>query len=1272
MRQEFNDFSGGLTEKTIPGVLNRYSTMDNIVLDRDGKFMSRDGFDIFSSTAYQVGTAERISRLVNFDNDSELIALHNKKLEYISGGAWTSLLGPASGNPFNTNSATSLVSDAQWNKHLYLASDSGDPVIKVYRDGSSVLQLRTAGLPAMRNTTYPTDGGLADAITLANDLRTKMIAHYGSNGASAAAGPYNDTAKAHVSHADLTSQASAVTASSAATNLATLITLLNTLRAQYTLHILDAKKQPYGSYMSEGKNYHVAPSSSASLTAYKIHTSSEVQPTTPWFNNLNFSLAATSDTISTNITISEVLPYLNELRDKWNWHTYAPLTHYNAFAQNASYYYTGLGYDKTSIARVLPYTWATITPNLGYFYQYVWDLYGEFNSHVSGTETGTHINTVSGYDSIQSEFASITSTVPTSFQNAIVGLAAVAQFFTQHYYDAYGATFYQYTADSTSGSAILTNVAPNPTGEVGSGTGWRVVPILGAGTTPFTWAYASGTFTTINNAVTATAATTITHTSNFSANNTALQFVHTNARYHTGYTSVQPWNYTAWVAALEALDSNLTTVADLQGYFDLAEDLYDAIRTHRLYNTTALTTYDNNKVYVKNSPYTVYSFNTTTQALGRNYNPHLGYSKGAASVKNAISYSAGSGGVYLNEYKEDYFTDHKPTAASFLFKSCFKYDYTVGTTAYTDRGPDSDPITVIGCEPDAFDDPDEAAAYAFSFTNFYAHANASNENWYIGDTTNFKKEIYRTIANGTQYYKTSGPVGLTGEITNAATTYSDLTVDENIISTTQLYSDGGVASNTKPPAATLLHHHQNRLYYVLGNKLYLSKDGDPDSVPADWYQEFPEAITGISSTRDNVLVATYTSIYRTEGVLDDLGNGTFSNLLIYDRMGCVASQSMVQAEGGVFFVGLDGVYFTDGVNTFRATDLPTTFSAYVNSSSKRNRVQGCYDKVGKRVYYTIQANNALSDPDILWVLDLNFGIKPGGVPVTTFSGGFDSYTGFRPTAITFYGGILHYGDNSGYVYKQTSGLNLDLNRDTGAAATSWSYRAILWDHKTCHLDFGGGDVRKFFTRCTYQFEQQSTNLSVQISSDADKGRVTNNLPIIRSRKLTDWGDSKIDWISSVYTTLPIAGNVIDETRRFKGDGSLRSNFRALEIKNAYCVIVASDQMGLVNIANISANVWSLTLVNAATRKWPLYSVGYYVRIAGVDYPVTVRTSDSVVRVSDSGLTALSVQSNVEWEMWGYPKNEKMRCIQYTVDYELLGQQQKDYQGSTSLDGGENA
>jgi hypothetical protein len=120
----FDDFSGGITDKDVPGRTNRFSICDNLMIDYDKKLLQRDGFDIFSATAYQLSAVERVARLVNFDTDSEVLAFQNKKAFAITAGAWAEVQGPGGGSSaqhaFNTNTAASLIEEAQWQHHLFL------------------------------------------------------------------------------------------------------------------------------------------------------------------------------------------------------------------------------------------------------------------------------------------------------------------------------------------------------------------------------------------------------------------------------------------------------------------------------------------------------------------------------------------------------------------------------------------------------------------------------------------------------------------------------------------------------------------------------------------------------------------------------------------------------------------------------------------------------------------------------------------------------------------------------------------------------------------------------------------------------------------------------------------------------------------------------------------------------------------------------------------------------------------------------------------------
>lgn len=1380
----FDEFDGGITDKDVPGRTNRYSICDNLLIDIDKKLIQRDGFDIYSSTAYQLVAGERVGRLVNFDQDSELLGFQNKKAYAIATGAWAEVQGPGGGSSttraFNYNNADSLFSEAQWQHHLIAAATRGsftatinistgyftatansvdngfvvklsttgalptglmanvpyyvvqaitagtdtfklsetlggsaislsgtqsgthtvtpqdcDPPVKIYRDNSNVIRLRTAGLPEWPTDTNPTDGGLADAITLANDIRTKMIAHFGANGATAGT-PNNSSTGHHISHADLAAQASAVGASTAATTLATLITLLNTLRAQYSLHIADAQQEdPTPTANSTGyaskRKYHMKGAVSASPSEYPYDPFMQMtatantrnQPLYLYRHYLNFSIQSPAWTIPSSATIADVLPYLNDLRDKWNWHTYASITHLNAAYWQGNDYFTYLGSHATSYARVETYTWAKIVPNYGPLIQLVTDLHTEFLAHRTND---MHI----ADDTVWAPPSGV-DTTPDDFWEAITLLGWLAHGITYHaleadpYFCANGTLLQEdRTATTSAGSPSLSL----------DGVGgfaadkykyMRVVPMVGTGGSPYIWTpYSDFTLGSLYNVTASDTATpcVITCASNFTTGFTSKRYALTSRHYHFGNASSQLFDHRDLARDWNELDFTLGSAASLQGFSDLAVRIAGYLKNHTKMFLTAQPATADSIASFNSKKYQKYYLTSDTSANSYDFCIHSGQDQTnypvvvgfAGALYLSLNSASSSGNTAATQMAEDRFNT-APRAASFNYKAVYRYDYRVGTKYFTDRSAPSGAINTIGFVNEDYEGGTEKGKYYASLTSIKSHSNAANENWAHTDTTNFRKEIYRTKESGTRYYKCDIDVtydsnglyvsGTAGDITNATTTFSDYTSDTFLADQLELYSNDGSPENNKPPLATYVHRFRNVVFYVLGNKVYQSIPNDPDSVPSDFYEEFEEDILAVSSTKTVPIALGKEGIYRLTGGFDSLGRGSLSYDPIFSRTGTVSSQAVVQGDNGVFFAGKDGFYFTDGYQCMRVTDLPDTFKTLTSSAAKRNMIQGAYDSVNKRIYWTVQTSSG-SNPDKIWILDLQFGIKPDATPITTLS----KTSGFNPTAVTFLNGQLYYADGDGYVFVQTSGRNIDLVKNTGVAATSWDVETVRWDFKSCNYHYGTEAIRKYFTRVTSEFEQQDTNVSVDIVSDADKGRITSTLPVIRSRKLTDWGDSKLDWISSVYSAK--AGDIVDEWRWFKGDGSLRANYRALEFKTAYCVIVNSGDMGTITIANVSGNVYSLTLTSkVATRKWPLYSVGYYVKIGTVEYPVTVRTSDSVARIDATGLTAPTAGVESDWELWGYPKNERIRFLSYSITTDLEDDNQTNSSGPV-VTGGQNA
>lgn len=1361
---DFTLFDGGLTDKNIPGVTNRVAVADNVLIDGDKKLYSRDGLDIFSSTAYQLSAAERVARLVSFNADSELLAFQNKKANIIDAtGAWAEVTGPNSLSAFPWNGAASLVEVDQWNKHLYAATSTpvitgtvtiaspgvwtaaahglpngasvllsttgalptglavgttyyvvstatntfqlsatsggsaintsgsqagvhtilatNSPPIKMYRDAAGTMQLRTAGLPAFGVYTAgvadltPADGGLALGIALANDLRTQMIAHFGSNGATA--GTVETTiGNAHITHADLTTQASAVTASTAATTLATLITLLNVLRTQYTNHVSDAQKQQPNTMSASTpleRDYHVKPA--AVTDYYWLHnppTNQALQPSYAWFHFLNLSVEDDTFSLPSDAKIAVVIQYLNDLRDKWNWHQYATLTHFNAWRYRGSESYTHLGSYATALARVEPYSWAKITPPMSPLVQYIQDLKTEFDAH-RASDMHHQLDTVTAVPS------GIDST-PDDLWEAVTLLGWLAHSIQLHAGDAIWPS-QQVGLNSTSGSAVL---AGTPVPATGTMVDLWCIPLIGAGSTPFTWSLDFTLMPRLTSyRVTANVLdTSVTCANTFGSSLASRQFVFTPSQYHlSGSTTVTGFTGTGANALSErfnTLDYRFLSSAELDLLADLAGDIATTLKDHALFETEVFetaefTAYNRYSIYYgrryqryKNtSGFGDFAF---TAATGTNILTHMHSSleptlntQNTGALFYPFSASANSG------FAETHFTDTVPEAVSLNYRMCFRYDYAVGAVSFTDRSAPSIPINVLGFENRQQGGSTEKGKFAVELSSIYAHTNTSVQNYAISDTTNWRKEIYRTIDSGQLYYRVDVNE-VVGDIQNSTTTFSDYSQDTYLVDQLGLYTNGGIVENDAPPLATALCEFNDTVYYVKGNRLYQSVQGDPDSVPGDFFVQFPEDLIGVAATKSNVVAFSVDKVWRISGARDEFGQGEILKDVIFNRTGAISAASIVRADNGIFFAGKDGFYFTDGYQCMRVTDLEDTFRRYTDSSAKRLRVAGSYDNVSKRVYWTVQTDSG-SAPNSIWVLDLQFGIKADSTPITTFS----ALYGFNPTALAFYGGILHYGDADGYTWKQTLDRAIDLHKDTAVAATSWSAATIVWDVKSCHHDYGTAALRKYYTRVAAQFEQVDTNLSVQINSDADKGRSISALPVIRSRKLATaagYGDSKFDWIGDIYTTKP--GDTIDEFRWFKGDGFLRSNFRAVQFTNAYTVIANSTEMGTLTIGNVAGLVWSATLVSLVlTRKWPLYSVDYYLKVAGVSYPVTVRGSDSVIRFDSTGLTSPDTGAPASWELWGKPKGERMRLISYTVLYDLNDDQQTDYKGDVTS-GGTNA
>ena len=552
-------------------------------------------------------------------------------------------------------------------------------------------------------------------------------------------------------------------------------------------------------------------------------------------------------------------------------------------------------------------------------------------------------------------------------------------------------------------------------------------------------------------------------------------------------------------------------------------------------------------------------------------------------------------------------------------------------------------------------------AYSILVQNIPSLVNTSAQNY--GNTAIYI-EVYRTIADGTQFYKV-------GEIQNnsAITTFSDSVMDGVLTENQALYTNGGVVSNDPAPVSKAIHILDNFAYYgdivdidgsLQPNRVRKSIEFDPDSCPSAFYDDFDSKVIAISSFRHIPIVFCVGGVYRLSGGFDLLGRGEMIHEIISDKIGCNSPRSVVQTEMGCFFAGTDGFYWTDGYQVqLLSENLRSTYASLTSTANQKKRIAGNYDVLKKQVWWTAQVDSSGTDCDICFILDLRFPARP----MTTASNG----TSWRPSCIGYYGNQIYRGDERGYVFKHDASYLSDPRVDTSVAASAWETKAIRFNYLSCAFNFGTNAARKTATIIDF-LAKDAGDLSVQINSIDDNGRHFSNLKPIRFR-----GNSAEQGSSSLILLPPTSGEtfdgLVDEWRRFIA-GTKRFDLKQIQITTAWVVITNSDSLGTAN-SDGAAN--TVTLTNGA-NSWPVNSVDHAIAFETdgyvAEWTVLTRTSNTVLTVSDPGGT-LATATGKKWVMRGYPRGEKMHLLSYNIHFSILGHSQKDYGGAVA-DAGANA
>lgn len=585
-----------------------------------------------------------------------------------------------------------------------------------------------------------------------------------------------------------------------------------------------------------------------------------------------------------------------------------------------------------------------------------------------------------------------------------------------------------------------------------------------------------------------------------------------------------------------------------------------------------------------------------------------------------------------------------PGAGTFTYAFHYHYTYMVGSQEFQDFGPTT-LVQVLNA-----DAPD---ANAINITGIPVLSNGSDGNY---DLANVKVFIYRTVDGGETFYKV-------GEVSNGTTSFSDSTSDANAQDQLVLYTDDGTVDFELPPLCKFVHVVNNIGYYGStkeGNEEFnfrvrQSIPGNPSGVPGDFYVDLEDEITGISSTKSIPLVFCTRHVYRLEQNFDRFGRGSIRPVRISDTAGCVSNLSIVQAENFCFWAGQDGFYATDGYQVFKISDNNNTrYQSILENQSQRNRIYGAFNEKDRRVYWAVQRDASNLDNDSLVVFDMRWGVSTKST-FTTWSG-----ESFRPTSLAFFNGLLYRGDQRGYVFRHKSELLTDPRVDILKTPDLWSQETIIWTYKSINLNFGSTFFRKMPTRILLQAANRG-NTTIQIVAISDDGRIERALTPIRWRKNFVWGDTEFEWGNPDCVWDGVG--FLEQWRRFPAR-SLRLSYLQIAITNGYSPITNSDTDGTATFNGATNQV---TLDDTVNNKWPDQVVGYRIRTSSDGYvrefEVSDRISDTVIEVIDP--EGLLPTGSLDWELWGFKKDEPLKLIGYNVHWNNVSQTQNTFESGQS-------
>ncbi len=1282
---EISDFSGGITDNYLQGDPRRSQTLDNFFITVDKKLEERPAFRPINATAYTLAShQQRVNGMYSFINETILMGSSGRAMSYLPDlrglSNWTGITGAGGNQVIQGGDVNSQITTGEFQRQIYLTSDGTDAdqgavPSKLYRDSGNNWTAQTAGLPrSYAKPNYTNETLLSTCINLANNLRTSFISHISD--AQNAVSP--QSLSNHISYTNLhfnkdnyslsffqaytftsadpePGPSPTPTPAPAATDQASLFTLVYALAQAFTHHVTDAlgglnnqatvyfpvaQGFPAGSASTYQPAYHI------NTTVYGGNSGTTVQypPRGPHVQLTNASLPT---------TLLAAAAQLDDIYQKWNWHRKAVWTHsvYNDPAVFDKYAPTLSKVGAIQFTNPIP----TVTPDFSDLYAYTNNLKYLLNYHTSPaliSTTSAHKESTDSYWQYNTKVTLPDCTDQDSMGLMIFWLRSMYQL---HYLDASTPNHTAVTFSTTNGSANITTVVKVATGAA------FTIPSTGAGGAINSVLYvAAGGFQSFSGQngkialVTTSGSGTATLDRLWTGSSSSFTGYVSQSIFHTSYNPTTAAYIDAATSPEQVTDALVNSIwtygTEPKSWLILASDFYNAFQAHTLYAN------------VHQSGY-------------------------VPATTNTAAYQ----GVTTNQGKPFFI----PTTASYTYAFFFSNKYTVepnGLSYLVAGNPVQTASTTSAVSlplgyviptpyPTYFNSTPNLATRANVLSNLPVLTNDAKSNY---DLANVMLNIYRTIDGGQTYY-------LVDQVTNGTTTYSDTSSDtlsvagKTLLPTRQqIYTTGGNVGSDQPPQCKFMHILNGTAYYgavtdsgqFFPNRIRQAVQLAPDWCPASFNDDLDDALTGISSTRSNVVAFCKNSLYRMVGGFNQVGQGTLTHERISDTTGALNAKSIVRTEIGIFFAGTDGFYYTDGYQIIKISiDLDKTYQALTSTDNQKRAIAGTYDKVTRRVWWSMRVNPTDSENSVVYVFYLNYGVKPSGT-FTTIS----NYSYFWPASLTFIQGVAYMGDRQGFTLKLDQDNKDDSIVSTSGDPTTWNTVAIPFNWTSTAIDMGTTFMKKWVTKL-HVVGKNTGNVSAipYVLRDLNQSGagakamspINYNVNLWWGNPTVTWGDASVRWQTDGKMDL----------WRWFPQGALRSDFIQLKIvpdTNAVVYSSSQDYPRAQRQVAVDATAKTATIDNQGVffAYWPGDCVGMNISFATDNYvkqfpilSIAVEdTSLGVLTFSDPTNLAINADFCNGWQIRGARKNQRMTLTAVDLHFAFYGQENETSPGSYSNSG----